>query len=42
MIDKTKSFEGQIETLKKIDDLSQYWDMNHYNVIKRQTLKFLK
>ena len=45
IIDKTKSFEDQIEILKKMDDLSQYWDMNYCDDIKRLnskifTLKF--
>ena len=35
IIDKTKSFEEQIEILKKIDDLSQYWDMNYCDDNKR-------
>ena len=42
MIDKTKSFEGQIETLKKIDDLSQYWDMNCYDDNKKINFKIFK
>ena len=29
IIDKTKSFEDQIGTLKKLDDLSQYWNANY-------------
>ena len=30
IIDKTKSFEDQIKTLKKTeDDLSQYWNINY-------------
>ena len=28
IIDKTKSFEDQIGILKKMHNLSQYWDMN--------------
>ena len=32
IIDKTKSFEDQIETLKRMDDLSQYWGMNYFEI----------
>ena len=42
IIDKTKSFEDQIETLKKIDDLSQYWDMNCYDDNKKINFKIFK
>ena len=40
IIDKKKSFEDQIEILKKIDDLS--WDMNYCDDNKRQNFKIFK
>ena len=42
IIDKTKSFEDQIEILKKMDDLSQYWDMNNCDDNKRLNFKISK
>ena len=42
IIDKTKSFKDQIEILKKMDDLSQYWDMNYYDDNKRLNFKTFK
>ena len=42
IIDKTKSFEDQIETLKKMDDLSQYWDMNYCDDNKKINFKIFK
>ena len=42
IIDKTKSFEDQIETLKKMDDLSQYWDMNYCDNNKKINFKIFK
>ena len=40
--DKKKSFEDQIEILKKMDDLSQCWDMNHCDNNKRLNFKIFK
>ena len=40
--DKKKSFEDQIEILKKMDDLSQCWDMNHCDNNKRPNFKIFK
>ena len=31
IIDKSKSFEEQIESLKKLEDLKGYWHYNDYN-----------
>ena len=42
IIDKTKSFEDQIETLKKMDDVSQYWDMNYCDDNKKINFKIFK
>ena len=42
IIDKTKSFEDQIEILKKMDDLSQYWDLNYCDENKRLNFKIFK
>ena len=42
IIDKTKSFEDQIEILKKMDDLSQYWDLNYYDDNKRLNFQIFK
>ena len=42
IIDKTKSFEDQIEILKKMDDLNQYWDMDYRNVNKSLNFKIFK
>ena len=42
IIDKTKSFEDQIEILKKMDDLSQYWDMNYCDDNKKLNFKIFK
>ena len=43
VIDKTKSFEDQIEILKKIDeDLSQYWDMDYDDDNKKLNYKIFK
>ena len=40
--DKKKSFEDQIEILKKMDDLSQCWDMNNCDNNKRLNFKIFK
>ena len=40
--DKKKSFEDQIEILKKMDDLSQCWDMNHCDNNKRLNFEIFK
>ena len=40
--DKKKSFEDQTEILKKMDDLSQCWDMNHCDNNKRLNFKIFK
>ena len=40
--DKKKSFEDQIEILKKMDDLSQCWDMNHCDNNKRLNFKIFE
>ena len=40
--DKKKSSEDQIEILKKMDDLSQCWDMNHCDNNKRLNFKIFK
>ena len=42
IIDKTKSFEDQIEILKKIDDLGQYWNMNYCDDNKKLNFKIFK
>ena len=42
IIDKTKSFEDQIEILKKMDDRSQYWDMNYCDDNKKLNFKIFK
>ena len=43
IIDKTKSFEDQIEILKKTDeDLSQYWDMDYDDDKKKLNYKIFK
>ena len=42
IIDKTKLFEDQIEILKKMDDLSQYWDLNYCDENKRLNFKIFK
>ena len=42
IIDKTKSFEDQIEILKKMDNLSQYWDMNYCDNNKSLNFKIFK
>ena len=42
IIDKTKLFEDQIEILKKMDDLSQYWDMNYCDDNKSLNFKIFK
>ena len=42
IIDKTKSFEDQIKTLKKKeDDLSQYWNLNYDDDNKKKNIKSL-
>ena len=40
--DKKKSFEDQTEILKKMDDLSQCWDMNHCDNNKRLNFEIFK
>ena len=43
IIDKTKSFEDQIKTLKKKeDDLSQYWNLNYDDDNKKINYKIFK
>ena len=42
IIDKTKSFEDQIEILKKMDDRSQYWNMNYCDDNKKLNFKIFK
>ena len=40
--DETKSFEGQIELLKKRDFLDEYWHMGYYHDDKELNLKIFK
>ena len=43
IIEKTKSFEDQIEILKNMDDdLSQYWNINYCDDNKMLNFKFFK
>ena len=42
IIDKTKSFEDQIEIPKKMDDLSRYWDMNYCDDNERLHFKIFQ
>ena len=42
MIDKSKSFEDQINLLKKINFLFEYWNMGYYNDDKDLNLKIFK
>ena len=41
-IDETKSFEGQIDILKKIPWLNEYWDMCYYEDNKETNLRLFK
>ena len=41
-IDETKSFEDQIDILKKIPCLNEYWDMCHYEDNKEKNLRLFK
>ena len=41
-INETKSFEDQINILKKIPDLSDYWDMEYYEDKKEINLRLFK
>ena len=42
MIEESKSFEDQINLLKKIDCLDQYWDTAYYDDNKDLNLKIFK
>ena len=42
MIDESKSFEDQINLLKKINFLFEYWNMGYYNDDKDLNLKIFK
>ena len=42
MIDESKSFEDQINLLKKIDCLDQYWNTTYYDDNKDLNLKIFK
>ena len=42
IIDKTKSFEDQIETPNKIDDLNKYLDVSHCDDNKKLDFKIFK
>ena len=39
MIDETKSFKEQINLLRKIDYLNEYWHMSYYDDNKELNLK---
>ena len=41
-IDETKSFEDQIDILKKIPWLNEYWDMDYYEDNKETNLRLFK
>ena len=41
-IDETKSFENQIDTLKEILWLNDYWDMFYYEDNKEMNLRLFK
>ena len=41
-IDKSESFENQINLLKKIDYLSEFWNRGHYDDDKEINLKIFK
>ena len=41
-IDETKSFEDQIDILKKISWLSDYWNMFYYEDNKEKNLRLFK
>ena len=41
-IDETKSFEDQIDILKKIPWLDEYWDMDYYEDNKETNLRLFK
>ena len=41
-IDKTKSFEEQIEILETVDFLDEYWDMNYCDDNKKLNFKIFK
>ena len=42
MIDESKSFEDQINLLKEINFLYEYWSMAYYDDDKELNLKILK
>ena len=42
MIDETKSFEKQINVLKKMNFLEEYWQTGYYDDDKESNLKIFK
>ena len=41
-IDETKSFKDQIDVLKEIPDLNDYWYMKYYHDNKERNLRIFK
>ena len=41
-IDQTKSFKDQIDVLKEIPDLNDYWYMKYYHDNKERNLRIFK